>query len=104
MYEYKAFIYNVVDGDTVDAEVDLGFQITMKMRLRLFDIDAPEKFGPSKEAGMAAKAFIYDLIYGKEVIIRTEKDRSDSFGRYLATVFLGDLNINEHMVATGHAI
>lgn len=87
MYDYKAKILNVVDGDTFDLDVDLGFNIHHIVRVRLLEIDTPEKFGAEKELGLACKEYATQRFLGKEVKIHSEKDEqdlnTDSFGRYL---------------------
>lgn len=109
-YLYRAEVVRVVDGDTIDVDIDLGFYVWIrKQRIRLLDIDAPEVRGESKEAGLAASEYLKGLIDGKTVIIRTAKgkdgaDRDDSFGRWLATIFLDGLDVNQEMMRTGHAV
>lgn len=92
MYEYKAKITNVVDGDTFDMDIDLGFHIHIHERVRLLEVDTPEKFGKEKELGLAVKEFAAEKFNGKEVIIQSEKAdvaaETDSFGRWLANVYL----------------
>lgn len=99
---YSAYVYNVVDGDTVDAEVDVGFKLTAKLRFRLLGIDAPEKRGPSRGAGLVATEWMKDKVLGKKVVIETAK--GDSFGRWLATIYLDGENINELMIREGQAV
>ena len=102
MYEYKATVTKVIDGDTIDCDVDLGFFLTMNsIRFRLLGINAPEMYGMTKVAGWEAKEFLRERIDGKQVTIRTEKD--DSFGRWLAYVYLDDVNINDLMIERGYA-
>lgn len=99
MYTYKAKAYNVVDGDTVDIAVDLGFKITINTRVRLSNIDTPERgqYGYDQ-----AKAFVAENVYGKELLIRTFK--ASKFGYYLAEIVLPDNRIlNEMLVANGFA-
>jgi micrococcal nuclease len=103
MYEYRATVLRVVDGDTIDCRADLGFDVGMDMRLRLAGIDAPEM---STEAGKAASRWLADKLHaGTEIIIKTQKDRREKFGRYLAEVFLpGDaISVNQAMVDAGMA-
>lgn len=87
MYEYKAVITNVVDGDTFDMDIDLGFHIHIHERVRLLDIDTPEKFGKEKPLGLIVKQYATDNFLGKEVVIKSEKADvaadTDSFGRWL---------------------
>lgn len=86
MYEYKAKIINVVDGDTFDLDVDLGFHIGHKIRVRLLGIDTPEIRGnKEKELGLICKKFAENFV-GKDVVVKSEKDmdaKTDSFGRWL---------------------
>lgn len=85
MYEYKAKITNVVDGDTFDFEIDLGFGITYKNRLRLYGLDTPEVRGSEREEGLRVKDYVKQLIDGKEVILITRKWKG-KYGRYIAEV------------------
>ncbi len=109
MYEYRARIVRVIDGDTVEAEVDLGFHITSRMMLRLFGINAPEIKGPSRPQGLAARDFLNQLINThthntNQLTIRTQKDATEKYGRCLATLLATDVNLNETLIAAGHAV
>ena len=111
MFEYKVHLIKVVDGDTVDLEVDLGFGMIFQERFRLYGIDAPETRTRNKEEkakGMAAKAWIRDLLNNNpdSLFIRTHKDRKGKFGRYLCEIFYGkkQININQLMIRKGHAV
>lgn len=95
MYEYKAVIVNVVDGDTFDMNVDLGFNIHIHERVRLLDIDTPENRGAEKKLGKAVTQYAKKHFEGKEVILRSSKNKTDSFGRWLAEVYIDNLNIKE---------
>lgn len=90
MFEYKAVITNVVDGDTFDMDIDLGFHIHIHERVRLLDVDTPEKFGEEKPLGLVVKQYAINHFLGKEVIINSEKADvaadTDSFGRWLVRV------------------
>lgn len=93
MYEYAAKIVNVVDGDTFDIIVDLGFRISHKVRVRLLGIDTPEKRGnKEKELGIICTRYAEKEFLGKEIIIKSEKEETDlntdSFGRWLVSVTL----------------
>ncbi len=97
MYQYKAIITNVVDGDTFDMDIDLGFHIHIHERVRLLDVDTPEKFGAEKDLGLIMKQYATDNFLGKEVVIKSEKSKAiftDSFGRWLVRVTVdGDKDI-----------
>lgn len=90
MFQYKAIITNVVDGDTFDMDIDLGFNIHIHERVRLLDIDTPEKFGKEKELGLLVKQYAQYNFEGMEVVIKSEKSdtaaETDSFGRWLVRV------------------
>ena len=90
MYQYKAHICNIVDADTVDADIRLGFGIQVKLRLRVLDFDAPETFHPScqaeREHGKEATNKAMEMLLDKKVVIHTKK--KGKYGRYLAHIFI----------------
>ena len=103
-FEYhKAKVEKVVDGDTVDLDIDLGFSINYHKRVRLYGINAPEMKNDTNNVGHEAKAYLTQLIDNKEVVIKTEKDKTDKYGRYIVTIFLDGEDINEKMVENGKA-
>lgn len=102
MYKYKAKVTRVVDGDTADVVVDLGFSVSVTTTLRLYGINTPEMKGASKVEGAKSKARLKELIEGKEVVI--ESRVYDKYGRTVSTVFLGDVNVNELLVKEGLAV
>lgn len=107
LYEYSANVVRVVDGDTVDVLVDLGFKISMKMRLRLQGIDAPEIFRgdeASREKGKLARTWLESQVLGMDVLIVTNKDKTGKFGRYVAKIYLEERDICDEMVKEGHAV
>lgn len=106
MYEYNATVSRLIDGDTIEAVVDLGFDIKLRQIVRLAGINAPEVVGVSKPAGQAATAFLASLIGpNSPVLFRTEKPH-DKYGRYLAWVYLpaDPESVNEKMIKAGHAV
>jgi micrococcal nuclease len=109
MYEYRAKVIRVVDGDTIDVDVDLGMKVHVVERLRIAGIDAPETYGVKREsaeyiAGSAARQFLIDLIEGKDVVIKTMKDATEKYGRYLADVYIHDVDVATLLVEAGHAV
>ena len=94
MYQYKAKILNVVDGDTFDVDIDLGFHIHIHERVRLLNVDTPEKFGAESPLGLIMKNYAIEHFLGKEMVIRSEKNeeatKTDSFGRWLVETTLDD--------------
>jgi micrococcal nuclease len=109
MYTYKAKITNVVDGDTVDAEIDLGFGIKMNERIRLYGIDTPEirtRDLDEKARGIDAKNFLKKTLqsYNNNIVIKTHFNKRGKFGRILAELYSPDMtsNINQLLVNEGH--
>lgn len=87
MWNYLAHCYRVVDGDTYDLTVDLGFNIYHKIRVRLKGVNTPEIYGANAtEEGKAATVFVKALIEGKDVIVTTYKSQPNTFNRYEADV------------------
>ena len=114
MYQYKAKLIKVVDGDTVDAMIDCGFSTFKKERIRLFGINTPEcrtRDKEEKKRGLAAKARLKQLIKeGKnEFIVETTIDKKGKFGRLLGTLYplapIDDSSnsYNQMLVNEGHA-
>ncbi|TAL13953.1 thermonuclease family protein [Patescibacteria group bacterium] len=108
-YVYSAHIIEVLDGDTVRADVKLGFFFRAEMTFRLFGMNAPEIRGPEKQDGLRSKAALSDLILDKDVIVKSYKDKPDKYGgRWVAEIFLteaeGDPSVNQWMIANGYAV
>jgi len=108
MYEYRAIIRRVVDGDTVDITLDLGFDILYNNRIRLLGIDTPESRTrdlEEKKLGLAAKKRVRELCpVGSTVTVKTTKDGRGKFGRILGEIYVGDVNVNRLLIEEGHAI
>jgi micrococcal nuclease len=111
MYEYHIRqVRNVVDGDTIDVDIDLGFDISFSSRVRLAGIDTPESRTTDKAEkalGIEAKEYLKkQLKDAKSVVIRTEKmDSSEKYGRILGWVYVnGDPeSLNNKMINDGYA-
>jgi len=109
MYEYKAKLDRVIDGDTIDCIIDLGFNIRLKERVRLKGIDTPEtrtRDLEEKARGLAAKDRVVEVFQGaKEFVIKTELDNKGKYGRLLGTIILPDrkISLNEMLLKEGHA-
>ena len=109
MYEYSCKVERVVDGDTVDVVLDLGFDIQYKSRVRLYGIDTPESRTRNKDEkarGKMAGAFLKEAVdAGKKVVIQTKlKDSRGKFGRVLGDVVVDGVNINKAMVESNYAV
>ena len=103
MYEYSCTVERVVDGDTVDVTLDLGFDILHKCRVRLYGIDTPESRTRNKDEkvrGKMAGAFLKEAIEdGEKIVIQTKlKDSKGKYGRVLGDIVVDDVNINQLMV------
>jgi micrococcal nuclease len=103
-------VLSVVDGDTIDVEIDLGFDISITKRVRLAGIDTPESRTSDKyekTLGLESKAFLKQrLASAQTVVIRTEKpDSSEKYGRVLGWLYLDEdkTSFNETMIASGYA-
>ena len=111
MYEYYVRkVENVVDGDTIDVLIDLGFDILFQSRVRLAGIDTPEsrtKDLAEKTLGLESKEYLKKALKdAKSVIIKTEKmDSSEKYGRILGWVYInGDtVSLNDMMINDGYA-
>lgn len=127
MYQYKAIVQKVVDGDTMEIDIDLGCLIWIHgEKIRLYGINTPEVYGvkkgtPEWEKGNSASVFVKDMVKEKdEVVVETFKDKKEKYGRYLALVYVkidqskisglanirqinGFYCINDILVAKGYA-
>jgi micrococcal nuclease len=106
MYNYEAILLRVIDGDTVHLMVDLGMDVQVACKCRLWGINAPEM---NTEEGKKAKAYLEGLLpLGCRILVRTFKDRKEKYGRYLVIISSNDKDeiwsINEKMIAAGHAV
>jgi micrococcal nuclease len=95
MYQYNAVIRNVVDGDTIEIDIDLGLSAWVhNEKIRLYGIDTPEVYGVKKgsaewERGNQASEFVkQNLKENSQVIIETIKDKREKYGRYLAVIYI----------------
>ncbi len=99
IYTYKAIITSVYDGDTITANIDLGFKTwVMKEKLRLNRINAPEVRGEERPKGLISRDKLREKLNGQEVIIKTLKDKKGKYGRYLVEIYLNNQNINDWLV------
>jgi len=118
MYEYRATIVKIVDGDTVDVDIDLGFNVVLKdERVRIAGIDTPESRTrdlEEKKFGLAAKARVKELL-GKTCVLQTQinkngEDMKGKFGRILGDFNVYDSNtdswklLTSILISEGHAV
>ena len=112
MFEYYAKLRRVVDGATVDLNIDLGFDIWHQARVRMMGIDTPESRTRNleeKALGLASKARLKELLKGQQIKIVTSKEGKGKFGRVLADILAIDketgewINCNNQLIEEGHA-
>lgn len=103
MYEYHASVVKVVDADTIDVFIDLGFDIHVNQRVRLIGINTAEKNTP---LGVETAGFVRNLIpVGTKITLQSEKDKREKFGRYLARVILNDgVCLNDLLIEKKYAL
>jgi micrococcal nuclease len=109
IYRIKS-ITKVVDGDTIDADIDLGFDISLTKRIRLAGIDTPEsrtRDAYEKKLGLESKDWIKNrLEFAKDILIKTEKPNStEKYGRIIGHLYVNgeDVSINNQMIVEGYA-
>ncbi len=113
LYWYRALCTQVIDGDTIQVNIELGLKVNLTERVRLYGIDSSEIFGvkmgsPEYTAGMLCKNRVVELILNKPIWINTIKDRQEKYGRFLANIYFLDTNgqytnLNELLVSEGLA-
>ena len=106
MYEYKAKLDRVIDGDTVDAMIDLGFDTWVHKRIRLEGIDAPEtrtRDLDEKAQGYVTKERLTSLLEASNGEFMVVSHGVGKYGRCLGTIMIGKENINELLISEGLA-
>jgi len=119
MYEYKAIVDRVVDGDTIDCTIDLGFSVWKKIRVRMEGINAPESRTrdlEEKERGLAAKARLVEILEYNDNTCVLQVSGVGKYGRALAAVIVESLspvstetgitkiNVNKQLIKEGHGV
>ena len=106
-YRVKSIV-KIIDGDTFDCVLDLGFDVLLEARVRMMGIDTPESRTrdlTEKAFGLAAKQFVKDLLpIGSQQIIKTQKDKTGKFGRILGDFIIEDRLLTQIMVENYHAV
>tara|TARA_Y100001938_G_C8056018_1_gene414401 strand:- start:1178 stop:1516 length:339 start_codon:yes stop_codon:yes gene_type:complete len=106
IYEYNASLLRVVDGDTVDALIDLGFSVWVKKRIRLYKIDAPEtrtRDLEEKEQGFKTKERLTELLSVNDGKFTLISHGVGKYGRCLGTIIINNVDINELLITEGLA-
>lgn len=107
MYEYKCYTMRVVDGSTIDAQIDLGFNVLVRQRIKLYGIITPDIKSNDKDLALAAKNRLTELL-GKEFICETVMNKRGKAGRILGRVYqiddLGNrIDVNQKLKDEGFA-
>lgn len=113
-WTFPAYCIKVIDGDTIDVFLDIGFKCTRTERLRLMGVNCPELHGPTSAAGMRAKKFTEGVIAGWQPIderwpLAVQTFKADVFGRYLAHVWPmaadeGSPHLSALLLGSGNAV
>lgn len=104
MYEYRAFVRKVYDGDTVTVDIDLGFDVVLKnQKIRLVRINAPEVRGKERSEGLKSRDALRAKIGNRWIKIKTQKDKKGKYGRWLGEIWLEDLCVNDWLISEGLA-
>ena len=94
---------SVYDGDTLRADVDLGFGICARNQvIRLLGINTPELRGEQQALGIQVRDWLRNQVLGKEIIVRTRKDKKGKYGRWLGEIWVDGLSVNEQLKEQGY--
>tara|TARA_B100000282_G_C31666491_1_gene460100 strand:+ start:582 stop:1007 length:426 start_codon:yes stop_codon:yes gene_type:complete len=109
MYQYSCKVVKVVDGDTIDVDIDLGFGVWLRnQRIRMYGIDTPESRTrdlEEKKYGLAAKEFLVKWTNAGNLVLKTFKDGKGKYGRILGQIWYGNThNINQLLIDNHHAV
>lgn len=103
-YLYEAELIRVIDGDTIDAWIDLGFNITVRRRIRLWGINAPETRTldlEEKREGKLAKARLEEMLSLNRGAFMVRSVGVDKYGRCLGEIYIQEVNLNKQLLAEG---
>ncbi len=104
MKRYEALVTNVYDGDTVTADINLGFGVLLtKQKLRLAGVKAPEIRGSQRPSGLIVRDALREKIDKSWVTLETDGYSKGKYGRWLVTIYVGDLCINDWLITSGLA-
>jgi len=104
MYEYRAKLIKIIDGDTIDAKIDLGFDVWVKKRIRFLGINAPEtrtRDLQEKQEGLKVKSRLEALLDASEGVFTLKSHGVGKYGRVLGEIFINETNINDLLLEEG---
>lgn len=102
LFSYRAVFIDNYDADTVRLKIDLGFNITVEEKFRLLGINAPEIKSDDKAKAIEGRDYLRSCLEGKDLVVKTEKGQ-EKFGRWLCTIYVDGVDINQEMIKAGHA-
>ena len=104
MYEYRAYVKSVYDGDTITVDIDLGFGVLLQsQKIRLLKINAPEIRGSERKMGLISRDALREKISDKWIVIKTTRDKKGKYGRWLGEIWIDEVCINDWMISEGFA-
>ena len=104
MFNYKAQVKSVYDGDTITVDIDLGFGVFLRdQKIRLLGIDTPEVRGKERQQGLISRDRLRERIDGKKITIRTKKAKKGKYGRWLGEIWYEEESINDWLLTEGLA-
>lgn len=108
-YCYDAKVVSIYDGDTITVEIDLGFNVITKQKIRFYGVNTFEIRGEEREKGLLAKQFVVDRIKDKKIKLYTIKDKTGKYGRYLGIIYYNDMdnkevNLNLELIENNHGV
>lgn len=102
MYTYNAKLIRVIDGDTIEADIDLGFDIHYIAKIRLAGINAPEMKTPQ---GAPAKEYLASLVTNRVLVVTTKLNKEfEKYGRVLGEITINGFSVNQQMITEGFAV
>lgn len=108
-YCYDAKVVSIYDGDTITVEVDLGFNVTTKKKIRFYGVNTYELRGEERDKGLLAKQFVVDRIKDKDIKLYTIRDKTGKYGRYLGIIYYvnmdnEEINLNLELIKNNHGV
>ena len=108
-YCYDAKVVSIYDGDTITVEINLGFNVITKQKIRFYGVNTFEIRGEEREKGLLAKQFVVDRIKDKKIKLYTIKDKTGKYGRYLGIIYYNNMdnkevNLNLELIENNHGV
>jgi len=105
MYEYRAYVQNVYDADSITVDIDLGFSIILhNQKIRLLRINAPEVRGKQRKAGLKSRDALRQKIGNKWIVLKTRQDKKGKYGRWLGEIWLEGACVNDWLITEKYAV